>query len=313
MSDPAPAPGPSARRRAAVSLAIGVFGIAWSAILVRWSGVSGLVSAFYRLAFASLVFVPWVLLSKRRRASSPPPAARRAAIIAGVLFGADLAFFNTAVMETNAANAALLGVNAPIFVALGSWIMDGVRPSQRFWTGFLIALSGMVAIVGTDVVLHPQLGFGDALAVAGAFCYGLYILYVQRAREGMDTLSLSAWSTAIGAACVLVICLIARVPLTGFTTRAWAAMIGLALISQVIGQLFVAHALGALPATLTSIVLLSQAPLTAILAVPLLGEHVRAGQLVGGSLVLLGIAVVSASRVTPRGAIQRLRQGRSTS
>src|SRR6478736_5389297 len=125
------------RRRAAASLAFGVFGIGWSAILVRWSGVSGLVSAFYRLAFAALVFVPWVVFSKRRRATSPSPAARRAAIIAGVLFGADLAFFNTAVMETNAANAALLGVNAPIFVALGSWIMDGVRPSRRFWTGFL--------------------------------------------------------------------------------------------------------------------------------------------------------------------------------
>jgi drug/metabolite transporter (DMT)-like permease len=126
MSDPAPDPDSSARRRAAISLAIGVFGIAWSAILVRWSGVSGLVSAFYRLAFASLVFVPWVLLSKRRRTTPAPPAAKRAAIIAGVLFGADLAFFNTAVMETNAANAALLGVNAPIFVALGAWIMDGV-------------------------------------------------------------------------------------------------------------------------------------------------------------------------------------------
>jgi drug/metabolite transporter (DMT)-like permease len=311
MSYPLPAQ-PSARRRAAFSLAIGVFGIAWSAILVRWSGVSGLVSAFYRLAFASLVFLPWLAFSPRRRVHAASREARRAAIIAGVLFGADLAFFNSAVMETSAANAALLGVNAPIFVALGSWIMDGVRPSRRFWTGFLLALAGMIAIVGSDVVLHPQLGFGDALAVAGAFCYGLYILYVQRGREGMDTLTLSAWSSAIGAACLLVVCVVARVPLVGFTARAWVAMIGLALISQVIGQLFVAHALGALPATLTSIVLLSQAPLTAILAVPLLGERVRAGQLIGGLLVLAGIAVVSAARVTPRAAIQRLRQGRST-
>src|SRR5580765_1105711 len=90
------------KQRAAVSLAIGAFGIAWSAILVRWSGVSGLVSAFYRLAFAAAVFVPWRLAFPRRSTRSTP-AAVRAAIVAGLLFGADLAFFNTAVMETSAA------------------------------------------------------------------------------------------------------------------------------------------------------------------------------------------------------------------
>src|SRR4051812_19223080 len=124
------------QRRAAVSLAIGVFGIGWSAILVRWSGVSGLVSAFYRLAFAALVFIPWRMIA-RDRIPAPSPAARIAAIVAGVLFAADLAFYNSAVMATSAANASLIGVNAPIFVALGAWIMYHERPSRRFWIGFL--------------------------------------------------------------------------------------------------------------------------------------------------------------------------------
>jgi drug/metabolite transporter (DMT)-like permease len=84
------------------------------------------------------------------------------------------------------------------------------------------------------------------------------------------------------------------------------ALIALALTAQVIGHLFVAHAMGRLPATLSSIVLLGQAPITALLAWPLLGERIRAGQIVGGALVLAGIVVVNATR-------QRLRQGRSTS
>jgi drug/metabolite transporter (DMT)-like permease len=278
-------------------LAIGAFGIAWSAILVRWSGVPGLVSAFYRLAFASAVFLPWRLAFPRRSTRSTP-AAVRAAIIAGILFGADLAFFNSAVMQTSAANATLIGVNAPIFVALGAWVMRGERPTARFWTGFVLALAGMVSIVGADVLLHPRLGIGDALALAGAACYGWYLLYVHRAREGMDTLTLTAWSTGIGAAGLLVVCLVTRQPLVGLGARAWAALIGLALASQVVGQLLVAHALGRLPATVTSIVLLSQAPATALLAWPLLGEPIRAGQLVGGALVLAGIVVVTRSRTS---------------
>lgn len=286
--------GPS-RGRAGVSLAIGAFGIAWSAILVRWSGVPGLVSAFYRLAFAAAVFVPWRLAAPRRSTRSTPAAIRNA-IIAGILFGADLAFFNSAVMQTSAANATLIGVNAPIFVALGVWVLRGERPTTRFWLGFALALAGMVSIVGTDVVLHPRLGLGDALALAGAACYGFYLLYVQEARMGMDTLTLTAWSTGVGAAGLWIVCLIARQPLLGLGVRAWASLIGLALASQIVGQLLVAHALGRLPATVTSIVLLSQAPATALLAWPLLGEPIRGGQALGGALVLAGIVVVTFAR-----------------
>jgi drug/metabolite transporter (DMT)-like permease len=287
------------RRRAAASLALGVFGIAWSAILVRWSGVSGLVSAFYRLAFAALIFVPWRVVAPRRSAKATP-AAVRAAIVAGVLFAADLAFFNSAVMATSAANAALLGVNAPIFVALGGWLLHGERPTLRFWSGFLVALAGMIAIVGADVLIHPALGFGDVLAVAGAFCYGMYIIYVRQSRTGMDTLTFSAWSTGVGALCLLPVCVLAKQPLIGLGGHSWGALIALALVSQVMGQLLVAHALGRLSATLTAIVLLAQAPLTAMLAWPLLGERIRPGQLLGGALVLAGIAVVSVERFAPR-------------
>lgn len=303
---------PLTTRAAYLSLALGVFGIGWSAILVRWSGVSGLVSAFYRLGIATIVLVPWRLIAKPSTTTATRTA-KVAAVIAGILFGADLAFFNSAVMATSAANASLLGVNAPIFVAFGAWVMYGDRPTSRFWLGFALAFIGMLAIVGADVLVHPSLGYGDLLAVLGAACYGAYILYVQRSRTGMDTLTFSVWSSGVGAACLLIVCLIARQPLTGFSGRSWAALIALALTSQVIGQLFIAHALGHLPAAPSSIGLLGQAPLTAILAWPMLGERIRPGQVVGGGLVLAGIVVVNVTRLSAGDAFQRLRQGRSTS
>src|SRR3954468_22577661 len=175
-------------RAASIALAIGVFGIGWSAILVRWTGLSGMLSAFYRLAISAAIPLPWYFFKRDTRRPGPP-SAKWAAIIAGVFFGADLAFFNSAIMMTNAANATLLGVNAPIFVAIGAWMLYGERPSSRFWAGFGLALAGMIYIVGADVVLHPTFGLGDFFALAGAAFYGAYILYVQRARTGMDTLT----------------------------------------------------------------------------------------------------------------------------
>jgi drug/metabolite transporter (DMT)-like permease len=297
------------------SLSAGVFGTAWSGILVRWSAVPGPVSAFYRFAFAALVFAPWWLFVRRSRPVTTRDS-RRAAVIAGVFFAADLALFNSSVMMTNVANASLLGVNAPIFVAFGTWIMYGKRPGARFWFGFTLAFLGLVAIVGTDVVLHPKLGIGDVLALLGAVCYGVYLLYIQRAREAMDTITFSLWTAATAALCLLGVCAIGRQPLTGFSIRSWASLVALAVVAQIMGHLLIARAMGRIPATLSSVVLLAQAPITALLAWPLLGEPLHAAQLLGGALVLAGILVVNASRLSGLDAIQlvqRLRQGRLAS
>jgi drug/metabolite transporter (DMT)-like permease len=284
--------------RAYFVLALGVFAIGWSAIFVRWSAVPGWTSAFWRMAIAQLVFVPWALgaRSRTRAGGAAPPlerAAVRAAIIAGVYFAADLALFNTAVMVSSAANATLLGTNAPIFVALGAWLLYRERPTRRFWLGFALSFLGMLAIVGHDMARHPRLGLGDAFAVLGAACYAGYLLYVRRSRASMDALTFSAISGVTAAATLLAICVVIGTPLYGFSTTSWLALLGLALVTQVVGHLSVAFSLGKLPVSVTSVALLGQAPITAILAVPLLGETLSALQILGGVLVLVGIYVVN--------------------
>jgi drug/metabolite transporter (DMT)-like permease len=273
-------------------LAVGVFAIGWSALFVRWSGLPGWTSAFWRMTLASLVFVPWALLARRGQ-PRPSAAATRAAMLAGLFFGADLALFNTAVMVSSAANATLLGTNAPIFVALGGWLLYRERPTRGFWAGFVLSFTGMLAIVGLDLMRHPHLGLGDAYAVLGAACYAGYLIYARNARRELDALTFSAISVVTAAAFLLLVCLAMRTPLWGYPPRSWWALLGLALVTQVVGHLAVAYSLGKLPVSVTSIVLLGQAPITALLAVPLLGERLTALQVVGGVLVLAGIYVVN--------------------
>jgi drug/metabolite transporter (DMT)-like permease len=273
-------------------LAVGVFCIGWSALFVRWSGVPGWTSAFWRMALAQLVFVPWAFAARRSNVR-PSRTAINAAIIAGVFFACDLALFNSAVMMSSAANSTLLGTNAPIFVALGAWLLYRDKPTRRFWAGFALSFAGMVAIVGMDILRHPQLGLGDAFAVTGAAFYAGYLLYVRRSRQEIDALTFSAISGVAAAVTLLIICLVIRTPLTGYSAKSWWAMIGLALVTQVVGHLSVAYALGRLPVSVTSVALLGQAPMTALLAVPLLHERLSALQIIGGALVLAGIFVVN--------------------
>src|SRR6476660_6911053 len=192
--------------RAYAALALGVFAIGWSALFVRWSGVPGWTSAFWRMALAQIVFVPWAAAS-RSAYGKPSAVAIKAAIIAGVFFAADLALFNSAVMMSSAANATLLGTNAPIFVALGAWLLYRDRPTKRFWVGFALSFVGMTAIAGMDILRHPHLGLGDAFAVGGAACYAGYLLYVRRSRQEIDALSFSAISGVAATGTLLVICL----------------------------------------------------------------------------------------------------------
>src|SRR5436190_984982 len=193
------------RPYAALLVAIG--GISWSAILVRWAGVPGTASAFYRVLIAGAVLVPWRLV----RGSTRPVSSRAAAVavLGGVFFALDIALWNTSVMHTGAAVASILGNNTPVFVGILTWLV------------------------------------------------------------------------------------LLRLPLAGYPPRAWFAMAGLGLVSQLAAYYALVYALGHLPATITSVGLLAQVPCTALLAWLLLGEPLTPFQLAGGAVVLAGIYVVN--------------------
>ena len=236
------------------------------------------------------------------------PAPRRAAWLAiagGAFFGFDLLFFNTAVLRTSAATAVLLGNNAPVFVGLGAWLIFDRRPGAAFWWGLLLALVGCAAIVFADTTSHgaspgPGAGnvTGDLMALTAAVFFSAYLTTTERVRVGMDTLTFSSLAIFGSTVTLLVLCLALRVPLSGYSARSWAALAGLGLISQLTAYFAIVYALGHLPATIMSVGLLAQLPLTALLLVPLLGERLTATQAAGGLLVLAGIYVVNRA---PRG------------
>ena len=66
-------------------------------------------------------------------------------------------------------------------------------------------------------------------------------------------------------------------------------LLGLAMISQVLGQGLIAYAFAHLPASLSSVSLLIQPVMATLFAWFLFGEPIGAVQIVGGAVVLGGI------------------------
>lgn len=85
-------------------------------------------------------------------------------------------------------------------------------------------------------------------------------------------------------------------PLTGYPAHTYWSLIGVALITQVGAYLSINYALGHLPASIVSPTLLGQPVLTALLAVPLLGQPLSPAQIIGGVVVLAGIWIVHRQR-----------------
>ncbi len=297
-------PTDSARARAAAArsswraygaLALTVAGIAWSAIFVRWAGVPGTSSGFYRVLIAAAILIPWRLMRGATR-----PVNLRAALIAvagGAFFAFDLALWNSAVLRTQAAVASLLGNNTPIFVGLATWWIFKRRPSRGFWTGLLLSVAGciMIVVAGFGRVAaagHHSLS-GDLMALLAGVFFAAYLLTTERIREQMDTLTFNTLAIAGSVITLLIVCLVLGEPLTGYPPRAWAALLALGLISQLAAYFALVYALGHLPATITSVGLLAQVPCTAVLAMVLLGEPLSALQIAGGAVVLAGIYLVN--------------------
>ncbi|HEU4565113.1 MAG TPA: DMT family transporter [Gemmatimonadaceae bacterium] len=289
-----------ARWRAYAALAGGVACISWSALFTRWTGLPGAASAFWRMAIAAAVLLPLRPVIARG-ATSPTRRSVMLAALAGAFFAGDLALYNSAIMRTSAANATLLGNSAPFLVALGAWFIFGERPRPMFWGGLALAAAGSVGIVGMDLLRHPALGVGDAMAVGAGACYAAYFLTIGRGRSGMDTVTANAIGAVASVAVLLPVCLALGAPLAGYAPGTWIWLAALGIVCQVGGYFFIAYALGHLPATVTSVSLLTQAPITALLAIPFLGEHLSWWQLLGGLLVLAGVLIVNRA---PRAAVE---------
>jgi drug/metabolite transporter (DMT)-like permease len=274
-----------------LALTAGVLCIAWSAIFVRWTDMPGPASAFYRMLIPATVLIPtWFVGPKLPRIN------RKTLIViavGGIFFALDLAFFNTAILQTSAANATLLGNNTPVFVGLLSWIIFRQRPSGAFWIGLLLALAGSVVIVWGDLLRHFKLGWGDAMALAASACFAVYMLATERVRVTTSTLAFLRLAMISSALFLLMINLALGISLKIPPGRSWLVLLGLGLISQLGGYLALTYALGHLPATAASISLLSQGPLTAVLAALLLAEPLAGSQMVGGLLVLAGVGIAN--------------------
>jgi len=278
-----------------LTLAFGIFGLSMTSIFVRWADAPGTVTAAYRMAFSAIVLTPFVVrqeINIEGRKSS----LLRMIPLAGLFVALDHGFLNTAIGMTKIANCTLLNNIAPIWVALFALIVWREKMHKWFWVGLSFTLAGAVIILGSDLILHPQLGLGDGFAFLSSLFYAGYFLVTQSSRTRISALQYIWMVNIVSAVLLFAYNMLMGNPLFGYSPLTWLVFIGAGVFSQTVGYFSVAHALGHLPASIVSPTMVLQIVLTALLAIPFAGESLSSNQLIGGLTILAGILIINLTR-----------------
>lgn len=279
-----------------LALAVGISALSLSAMFVRWAEAPGAVTGFYRLLFSTIFLSP--LFIRQQKNLEPIEKKYLLFPLLGGLFTAfDFGFWNSSLKFTTAANATLLGNTSPLWVALFAFFVLHEKLRRSFWVGLVIALTGAVLVMGSDYLKHPTLSLGDLMASTAAVFYASYQLVTQRGRKHIDPLRYT-WLVGVSAVIgMFIMNLVLGNQLTNYPLKSWLIFLATAVVSQMIGYLAITYALGHLPAYVVSPTMVGQPVLTAVLAIPLLGEVPSTIQWVGGAIALVGIYLVNQSHL----------------
>lgn len=196
-----------------------------------------------------------------------------------------------------------------IFVALLAWPLIGERVDRRYWIGAGVAIAGLV-------VLHDPLEGGEigtsglALALLSAFFFGSMAVLTRKFIHRFDAVSVNALRLWLS---------------VGF----WFAWYGLpeslgeitneqifytslaAFCGPFLGRLSMMKSAETLEARYTTLTLLAAPPVTLVLAFVLLGDLPAGREIVGGAVMLVGIAIPAFGYARARRNAWRARNARS--
>jgi len=226
-----------------------------------------------------------------RLRSRAGPAGRADWLAAAMLF-AYVAFFSFAYLSLSAGTGALILFGAVQLTMLGAGLREGEMFGPVAWSGFVLAVAGLVYLVSPGVTAPPPLG-AALMAVAGV-AWGVYSL---RGRGVADPLAATARNFARAAPMALV--LSALLAGTG-SAHADAAGIALAVASGAltsgIGYVIWYAALPWLSAMRAATVQLSVPLIAAFGGVIFLSEAITPRLAFASVAILGGIALVLRAR-----------------
>ena len=294
---------PSAGLAVAVigSLSFGTSGAFIKPLLAAGWSPSAAVTA--RVLLGGLVLLPLALISLR--GSWPALWRARWRVLTMALAGvaATQFFYFAAIQTIPVATAALIELLAPLLLVGVVWVTTRRGPHALVLVGSLFAFGGLVLVVGPGAIRAVD-PLGLLFAVGAMVGCAIYFVIAARPSDGLPPVGFAAsglvlGGLALGALGVTGVLPLAAtfgaVPLAGTDLPWWVPLVVVAVVSTALAYVAGITSAEALGSRLASFVSLLEVVFAALFAWLLLGEQLTPLQLLGGALILGGIAAVRAS------------------
>jgi drug/metabolite transporter (DMT)-like permease len=279
-------------------LSLAVVGIGASAPLIVAIAAPALAIALWRNVLGAVALLPWVLTWARGELAALWRDAhlRRVVLLAGLALAAHFATWVPAVTLTTVTAATALGAVQPVWNALIARA-GGQQVTTRVWLGIVLAVLGALVLTGLDLGRDPRALLGNVLALLGGVAAAFYVALGARARASVGTTTYAVSCYAVCAVVLLVVCLVAEVPLTGFPASTWGLLVLLTVLAQLLGHTLLNRAVGTVGPVVVALVILLEVPAATLIAAWWLGQVPPLAALPAAALVLAGVALVVTSRV----------------
>lgn len=288
-------PSPTKDARPYLGVGLGVLTVSAAAILIRLAqqGAHSLAVAAWRLTLATLILTPIALIACRRELRALTRRDWISAVVAGVLLALHFAAWISSLAYTSVAASVVLMTTHPIFVGLASHLFLRERMSRGMVIALFAAMTGSLIIGIDDWTQGLGQLWGDVLALMGAVTVAGYFLIGRKLRTKLSLLTYIFPVYATAALTLMGILLISGKPALPQDTQTWGWLLLMAIGPQILGHSALNWALGYLSATYVTIAVLGEPIGSTLLAWWLLEEAPTPRSIIGGGLILIGIAIAS--------------------
>ena len=272
---------------------MGVLGVSFSSILVRLSTAPSLVLVIYRMGFAVALLMPVIWMRHRGELLALKKREVLLCLLSGASLGLHFSTYFESLRFTSIASSVVLVDTEVLFVALISILLFRKKLTSKAWIAVALALLGSVIIAMADTAAGSDALRGDLLALSGAFFVAVYTLIGSVCRRSVSTTVYTFLVYLAAALTVLSITLFSGVPITGYGMVNYFTGFGMTVFCTLLGHSVFSWGLKYLPPAFISTVKLLEPVFASLLGLLLFGEVPGILTLLGGAVVIAGIALYS--------------------
>lgn len=276
-----------------ITLFFGVFALSTSAIFVKLADAPATITAFYRMFFAAVMLLPFLLVNKKNRQELRLLSKKQwgFGLLSGVFLAAHYVLWFQSLNYTSVASSTVIVTLQPLFSIIGGYFLFKERFSKGAVMGCLVAIAGSIVIGWQDFQISGQALFGDILAFVAAGVITAYFFVGQHVRKMLSLVPYSIIGYASSALFLSILSFSQQVSFVNYSSQTWWFFIGLAFIATILGQTIFNWLLKWLSTSVISMGILGETIGTCILAYFILDEVISLQQGIGILLILIGLAL----------------------